>query len=98
MRIIVCFHLMNEVCSYQYRAAQERGRIHGDEPHSVAMQWPGEAAFRISMSSVRCGKSTCLPAISPCASRRDASRALLVGQGENILAGRFFGKGETMDT
>jgi hypothetical protein len=46
MRIIVCFHLMNELCSCQYRAAKERGRIHGDEPHSVAMQWAKRDGFQ----------------------------------------------------
>ena len=41
------------------------------------------------MSSVPCSKSICLPAISPCVSRRDTNRTPLVDQGESILAGEF---------
>src|SRR5580700_4459555 len=45
------------------------------------------------MSSVPCSKSTCLPTISPCVSRRDVNRTLLVGQGENYFGRQLLNVG-----
>src|SRR5580704_18485880 len=50
---------------------------------------PRERALRVAMSSAPCSKSIALPTTSPCVSRRERNKTLLVGQGETPLAGQL---------